>query len=65
MVFISKLILKFLTKYFFILKAASNGWRVKYIGGNKYEFYKSKKNTISCTNFLSLYKPDFVNFEYL
>jgi hypothetical protein len=63
MIFISKIILKFLTKYFFILKAASNGWRVKYIGGNKYEFYKSKKHIMSCSYFLSQYKPDFVNFN--
>ena len=32
-------ILKFLYKYLFIYKAVSNGWIVRYVGGNKYEFY--------------------------
>lgn len=35
---IKDIIISFLTKYFFILKAASDGWRIQYIGGNRYEF---------------------------
>lgn len=31
-------LIPFLSKYLFILKAASEGWRVSYIGGNQYEF---------------------------
>lgn len=58
-----KYILNFLTKYLFILKAAADGWRVKYIGGNQYEFYKSKKNIISCKHFLYKYKPDFISYN--
>lgn len=57
---INKLIFDFLTKYLFILKAASDGWRIRYIGGNTYEFYKSKKHTVSCTDFLSKYRPEFL-----
>jgi hypothetical protein len=60
MLLINKIILNFLTKYLFILKAASDGWRIKYIGGNNYEFYKSKKYKISCSEFLSKYKTDFL-----
>ena len=41
------LIKNFLEKFFFILKAASDGWRISYIGGNKFCFYKNL-NTISC-----------------
>jgi hypothetical protein len=31
---------KFFYKCLYILKAASDGWIVKYIGGNKYDFLK-------------------------
>jgi len=34
-----KYIVRFLYKYLFILKAASDGWRVKYIGGDNFKFY--------------------------
>ena len=46
MKFNRELIQKFLVMYFFILKAASNGWCVRYIGGNKFTFSKDKKNLI-------------------
>jgi hypothetical protein len=36
---IDLLIINFIKKFFFILKAASEGWRVKYIGGNKFRFH--------------------------
>ena len=31
---------KFIQKLFFILKAASDGWIVSYIGGDEFEFSK-------------------------
>jgi hypothetical protein len=33
----------FLYKYLYILKAISNGYIVRYIGGNKFEFRKKKQ----------------------
>lgn len=39
-------ILKFICKFFFILKAASEGWIVNYIGGDKFEFYKNKNKKL-------------------
>jgi hypothetical protein len=41
----SSVLLNFLSKYFFILKAAADGWRVSYVGGNKFEFYKNNNCT--------------------
>lgn len=35
------LLLNFIKKYLFILKAAADGWRIRYIGGNQFEFYAS------------------------
>lgn len=32
------LIMNFLEKFFFVLKAASDGWSVRYHGGNKFQF---------------------------
>lgn len=34
------ILINFLTKYLFILNAASDGWSICYIGGNRFEFYK-------------------------
>ncbi len=31
---------KMLYRYMILLKAASQGWIVRYIGGNKYELFK-------------------------
>lgn len=39
----NRLILRFLVKFLCLFKAASEGWIVTYIGGNKYEFSKLKK----------------------
>ena len=33
-----KIILNFIYKFFCILKAAADGWIVRYIGGNQFEF---------------------------
>lgn len=50
--------LKFLCKYFLVLKAASDGWIVKYVGGDVFEFYKSytKTDVMSPTRFLEVYQ---------
>lgn len=34
----------FLTKYFFVLKAASEGWSVCYKGGDQFKFSKHTKD---------------------
>ncbi len=46
---IRNLILDFLYKFFFILKAAADGTIITYIGGNKFEF----KSPPPLTNFNS------------
>jgi hypothetical protein len=33
--------LKFLFRYFFLLKAAADGWRIRYLGSNSFEFLKT------------------------
>lgn len=55
---IKELILNYIYKYFFLLHAASNGIRVSYIGGNKFEFIskiKPKEIPLSLNNFISKY----------
>lgn len=42
-----QIILNFMYKFFCILKAASDGWIIKYIGGNKFEFISYKKQNIN------------------
>lgn len=58
------LLLSFLRKFFFILKAASDGWIVRYIGANKFQFRYShyshskavcKDNTESTEMFVKNY----------
>ncbi len=39
-----KRIVSFLLKYFFILKAVADGWRVKHTSKNTFEFYMNKKD---------------------
>lgn len=57
-----ELIKKFLVMYFFILKAASDGWSVRYIGGNQFTFLKGKQDK---QNFIPLKTKDFIdNFHY-
>ncbi len=41
-----RIILNFVYKFFCILKAASDGWIIKYIGGNQFEFISYKKMNI-------------------
>jgi len=55
-----ELLLTFLKKYFFILKAASDGWRITYIGGNEFKFYGNinkcmLQNTYTTSDFISRY----------
>lgn len=50
---IRNIILTFLYKYFFILKAASDGWCITYIGGNQFKFDNHIMNDI---DFLNKYK---------
>ena len=38
-----RIILNFVYKFLCILKAASDGWIIKYIGGNQFEFISYKK----------------------
>jgi hypothetical protein len=45
--FTNSLILNFIYKYLCILKAASEGCIIKYIGGNKFEFISNKKLNIN------------------
>ena len=52
---INSLILDFIYKFFYILKAAANGNIVKYIGGNKFEF-----NSKLHTNKYSQSLPSFI-----
>ena len=35
------ILLNFLLKYLFIMNAASDGWSICYIGGNRFEFYNN------------------------
>lgn len=44
----NKLLIKFLIKYLFIMSAASHGWRICYIGGNRFEFHNLVENEIIC-----------------
>ncbi len=53
---IRDLIMSFLHRYFFILKAASDGWRVIYIGGNQYRFHKPNAQAKSSLDFIRKYK---------
>ena len=40
MIINSFILIKFIYKFLFILKAASDGWIIKTIDHNKYDFYK-------------------------
>ena len=51
---------KFIEKYLFIFKVAAEGWRVKRISKNKYEFInninKVKKPLLDASFFINYYK---------
>lgn len=42
----NKFLINFLVKYLFIMSAASDGWRICYIGGNRFEFYNMVENDV-------------------
>ena len=57
------LIIKHVIKYLFALKAAADGWIVRYLGGNVFEFEKSilcktNKELPSCDDFIKEYFPN-------
>jgi hypothetical protein len=54
------LILKFVYKFICILKAASHGLIVKYIGGNQFEFISH--NNINIKKFFEKYKKKLPSF---
>lgn len=60
---IHHVLLKFLKKYLFILKAAADGWRVRYIGGNQFEFYSITHYTIANKKFPDI-KTFLKKYEY-
>ena len=56
---LNELLNNFLDKFLFLLKAASDGWIVKYLGGNYYEIYMPKgknKEALSSKQFIEKYK---------
>jgi hypothetical protein len=55
---IRSIILTFLYKYFFILKAASDGWCISYMGGNKFKFDNHIK--YDDINFTDKYKSEII-----
>ncbi len=59
-------IIRFLYKYMFILKAASDGWRIKYIGGDSFKFYNKRTyNTVqSIEDFVYKYNNQLFNISY-
>ena len=57
------IILDFIYKFFFILKAAADGYIVRYIGGNKYDFIKFKSKTkLNSAKFLHKYTKTIPQF---
>ena len=54
-----QIIIDFIFKYFFILKAASLGWTVTYLGANKFDFGHSYKKKIDFQKFINNYTEKF------
>jgi len=56
-------ILNFILKYMFIMNAASDGWRISYIGGNRFEFCNNICNESKISNgFINQYlKYKYIN----
>lgn len=54
-----EVIYKFIQKYFFIYKAAADGWRIKYHTRNKISFYNNinsiSKSLLNNKNFIKYY----------
>jgi hypothetical protein len=54
------IILNFIYKFLCILKAASDGWIIRYIGANRFEFICNKKRNIKL--FLQKYTQQLPSF---
>lgn len=47
---------KFIFKYLFILKAAADGWRIRYLGDNSFQFTgRRRKRLLSTSEFIEKY----------
>lgn len=59
---LNNIIKKFLLRYFFILRSASRGWSVRYIGDNQFTFYKSKRDAKkkSTKNFIRSFQYEII-----
>jgi hypothetical protein len=51
-------LIKLLSKYYFILKAAADGWRVFYIGGDQFTFTRplGEKRVLDSDTFIQNYR---------
>jgi hypothetical protein len=62
------ILLNFLIKYLFIMNAASDGWRICYIGGNRFEFYNNiyyeANSAKSFVNKYMKYKYKYINQSF-
>lgn len=61
-------LVKHIIRYLFALKAAADGWVVRYIGGYSLEFEKSLVSStleqpLSCSEFVNSYMPWFVDLK--
>lgn len=59
-------IVKHIVKYLFALKAAADGWVVRYLGGNTFEFEKNidyqTQELPTCDDFVKEYFPNNMKF---
>ena len=61
----SRILIEFLIKYLFIMSAASEGWRICYVGGNRFEFYNKLELINSQDQFLTNHKnKNLYNIQY-
>jgi hypothetical protein len=52
-------ITKFIFKYLFILKAAADGWRIRYLGDNSFQFTgRKRRRLLSASEFVEKYGTD-------
>jgi hypothetical protein len=56
----NNLILNFIYKFLFIIKAISDGYIVKYIGGNKFDFIKLTTTKINKNQIKQLDENEFI-----
>lgn len=58
---VNLLLILFLEKFFFIMKAAADGWRIQYIGANQFRFYvprcfRENREVLCADTFLKKYR---------